>query len=317
MTAHRALLAAPTLLVAVALAVPSTGHAHGYAGKRFFPATLATEDPFVADELSLPTVSRRRTVEDGSSTTATTTSIDFSKRITPEVGFGLGATWLNLAPQNDTRQLGFDNFAASAKYQFYKSEPQETIVSAGLDWDIGSSGAKRVGAESFSTLTPGIFVGKGLGNLPESMRFLRPLAITGSVGVGFPTRSSTNSTDEDGNPAVEQHPHVLNVGLALEYSLPYLSAFVKDVGLPTVLRRAVPLVELTLAKPLDRGGGATIGTINPGVLFAGSTMQFGIEAVMPINRHTGGGTGVLVQLHFFLDDLFPTSLGKPLLVGAP
>src|SRR6476646_5026684 len=31
--------------------------AHGFAGKRFFPATLATDDPFVADELSLPTLS--------------------------------------------------------------------------------------------------------------------------------------------------------------------------------------------------------------------------------------------------------------------
>jgi hypothetical protein len=317
MTAHLALLAAPALLVAAALATPSTAHAHGYAGKRFFPATLATEDPFVADELSLPTMSRRRTVEDGSSTTETTTSIDFSKRITPDLGFGLGATWLNLAPENRTRRRGFDNFAASAKYQFYKSEAHETIVSAGLDWDIGSSGARRVGAESFSTLTPGIFFGKGFGDLPESMRFLRPLAITGSAGVGFPTRSSTDTTDDDGNPAVERHPHVLDVDLAFQYSLPYLSAFVKDVGLPTALRRAVPLVELTLAKPLDRGGGATIGTINPGVLFAGRTMQLGIEAVIPINRHTGGSTGVLLQLHFFLDDLLPRSLGRPLFGGAP
>ena len=317
MTAPRSLVAATTLFVAVALATPSVAHAHGYAGKRFFPATLATEDPFVADELSLPTVSRRRTVDDGSSTMETTTSIDFSKRITPDFGFGLGATWLNLAPENGARQRGFDNFAASAKYQFYKSEAHETIVSAGVDWDIGSSGARRVGAESFSTLTPGIFFGKGFGDLPESMRFLRPVAVTGSVGVGFPTRSSTNTTDDDGNPAVERHPHVLNVGLAFEYSLPYLSAFVKDVGLPAALRRAVPLVEVTLAKPLDRGGGPTIGTVNPGVLFAGRKMQFGIEAVIPINRRTGGSTGVLLQLHFFLDDLFPRSVGKPLFGGAP
>jgi hypothetical protein len=317
MTAHRTTLWASTIFVVVVLAIPATTHAHGYAGKRFFPATLATEDPFVADELSLPTVSRRRTVDDGSSTTETITSIDFSKRITPDLGVGLGATWLNLAPQNGTRQRGLDDFAASAKYQLYKSEPHETIVSAGLDWDIGGSGTKRVGAESFSTLTPGIFVGRGFGDLPESMRFLRPLAVTGSVGVGFPTRSSTNTTDDDGNTARERHPHVLNVGLAFEYSLPYLSAFVKDVGLPTVLRRAVPLVELKLDKPLDRSGGATIGTINPGVLFAGRTMQFGIEAAIPINRHTGGSTGVLLQLHFFLDDLFPRSMGKPLFGGTP
>ena len=33
-------------------AMPATVSAHGFAGKRFFPATLATDDPFVADELS-------------------------------------------------------------------------------------------------------------------------------------------------------------------------------------------------------------------------------------------------------------------------
>ena len=32
----------------------------GFAGKRFFPATLVTDDPFVADELSLPTRFRSR-----------------------------------------------------------------------------------------------------------------------------------------------------------------------------------------------------------------------------------------------------------------
>lgn len=56
-----------------------------------------------------------------------------------------------------------------------------------------------------------------------------------------------------------------------------------------------------------------------GVMLAGAlpapphTMQFAIEANIPANRRTGGGTGVLLQLHFFLDDLFPSGLGKPLI----
>jgi len=55
----------PTLVartvVAIVLAVAGLAvrpaSAHGYAGDRFFPATLATDDPFAASELSLPTVS--------------------------------------------------------------------------------------------------------------------------------------------------------------------------------------------------------------------------------------------------------------------
>ena len=48
------------LSAAVCAVVPATALAHGFAGKRFFPATLATDDPFVADELSLPTIGRQR-----------------------------------------------------------------------------------------------------------------------------------------------------------------------------------------------------------------------------------------------------------------
>ncbi|HZW73166.1 MAG TPA: hypothetical protein VFF43_06440, partial [Caldimonas sp.] len=302
----RRLLPALGAVAAVGCASPLAAHAHGFAGKRFFPATLATDDPFVADELSLPTVQYRRTVDDsGASSKDTVTSIELAKRITPQLGVGFGATWLNLRPEGAPRASGFDNFAASAKYQLLVDEPHETIVSIGVDWDIGRSGATRVGAERFSTLTPAVFVGKGLGDLPESMKFWRPIALTGSLGVGFPTSSSTTTLDDDGNAVTEQHPHVLQAGFAIEYSLPYLNAFVKDVGLPSWLRGAVPLVEVALSKPLDRGGGPTIGTVNPGILFAGRTMQFGIEAVVPINKRTGGGTGVLLQLHFFLDDLFP------------
>jgi hypothetical protein len=307
----------PFALAVLALVVATTStqpaFAHGFAGKRFFPATLATDDPFVADELSLPTVSRRRTQDDASSSIDSTASIDFTKRVTNDFGVGFGATWLRLKPSGGTRQQGFDNFALNAKYQFFKSDAHETIASIGVDADLGGTGTRRVGAESFSTITPTVFVGRGFGDLPEDLRFLRPFAVTSSVGIATATRSSSTSLDDDGNPVTEPHPHVLKLGFALEYSLPYLHAFVKDVGLPGPLRNAIPIIEVALEKPLDRGRGPTTGTINPGILFPGRTMQFGIEAVLPINRRTGGGTGVLMQLHFFIDDLLPGSLGKPLL----
>src|SRR5215467_1503713 len=40
--------------------------AHGFAVSRFFPATITIDDPFVADELSLPTVSNQKTGTDPS-----------------------------------------------------------------------------------------------------------------------------------------------------------------------------------------------------------------------------------------------------------
>src|SRR5260221_11177597 len=117
------------------------------------------------------------------------TSIYFTKRITPNFGIGLGATYVSQKPDDGPTQHGFDNFAANVKYQFYKSDEHEIILSAGVDWDIGNSGAKRIGAEPFSTLTPAIFPGKGFGDLPATLPSLKPFAATGSVGAPIPTKS--------------------------------------------------------------------------------------------------------------------------------
>jgi hypothetical protein len=310
---RRALRTTGIMVAIIAAGIPAAT-AHGFAGKRFFPATVATEDPFVADELSLPTVSWRRlgASDEAPALRETAFAIDMSKRITERLGIGFGATYKVLRPGEGERQSGFDNLEASVKYQLFTSAEHEAIVSAGVDWDIGGSGSRRVGAESFSTITPAVFFGKGFGDLSDDMRYGRPFALTGSVGVGFPTRSATRAFDDEGEASVERHPHTLAWNFALEYSIPYLQSFVKDVGIGAPFDRMIPVVELAMSTPLDRGRGGTTGTINPGVLWAGTYAQVSLEAVIPVNDRSGKGVGWLAQVHFFLDDLFPSSLGRPL-----
>jgi hypothetical protein len=307
-----------------AVALPPLALAHGVVGKRFFPATLATEDPFVSDELSLPTFSSTRSNASGDEPASreTSLSVDFAKRITPDLGISIGLERQRIAPSGQPAVHGFGNTELGLKYQLYQDEQREAIVSAGVDWEIGGTGSRSIGAERFSTFTPSLFFGKGFGDLPSSMQMLRPLALTGSVGVAIPRRSSTTTTvfDADtGTPftSVERNPHVLQLGFALEYSLPYLQSFVKDVGLSEPFSRMIPLVEVSLQRPLDRvEDRKTTGTINPGVLWAGRQVQVGPEAVIPINRQSGHGVGVLAQLHFFLDDIFQRSIGRPLFGNA-
>ena len=85
------------LAVATALTIlPSAGTlAHGFAGSRFFPATIVIDDPFVADELSLPTVSNQKTGTDPS-VVQTDISGELSKRITSEFGLSIGYGWTHL-----------------------------------------------------------------------------------------------------------------------------------------------------------------------------------------------------------------------------
>jgi hypothetical protein len=288
--------------------------AYGLAVKRFFPATLATDDPFVADELSLQTSESRKMPASGDepATRETGYAVDVSKRLTDNLGIGFGATYNVLQPDGGDTQRGFDNLAASIKYKFYQNDERETILSAGVDWDIGGSGSKRVGAESFSTLTPALFFGKGFGDLPESMKFMRPLAVTGLVGVGIPTRSGTTSTSDEGEVSVERHPHTLEWGFAVEYSLPYLQSFVQDVGLGEPFSRMIPVVAFAMSTALDRGASGTTGTVNPGIIWAGRYTQLAVEAVIPVNNRSGNRVGWIAQLHFFLDDLFPATIGRPI-----
>jgi hypothetical protein len=58
-------------------------------------------------------------------------------------------------------------------------------------------------------------------------------------------------------------------------------------------------------------GGQTVGTVRPGIIWAGQHVQIGAEAIIPVNRASGHGFGGMVQLHFYLDDIFPNSLGRP------
>ena len=279
--------------------------AHGFAGARFFPATIATDDPFVADELALPTVAW---FKDSGDVETTTYSVDLSKRITTNFGIGFGGTFLRLRPPGAPSLDGFDNFHVSAKYQLVVDAMRETIFSIGVDADLGGTGTSRIGVDRFSTLTPTVFFGKGFGDLADQMSLFRPLAVTGSIGLGIPTEARR----PDGFGGFEEHPDTLKVGFAVEYSLPYLQGQVRNVGLGAPFDRMIPLVELSLETPLDRGGGKTTGTLNPGLLWAGQYVQLGVEAILPINRASGHAVGFLAQLHFYVDDLLPTTLGRPL-----
>ena len=299
------------------LATAQPACAHGFAGARFFPATLSTDDPFIADELSLPTVSTIRTPEDGG-TRETEISVDIAKRITPDFAIEIGEGFASLNPSDGRSTTGFGNLELGGKYQLLKSDAHEAIVSVGLDVEVGGTGSRSVGADSFTTWTPGILFGKGFGDLPESVRFLKPFALTGTVGVAIPSSASTRTTtidDATGLPTVdvEQNPNSLEWGFALEYSLIYLQSQVQDLHLHAPFDRLIPLVEFSLETPLNRGAqGQTTGTVNPGVIWAGQHFQFGVEAIVPINERSGHNVGVIAQLHFYLDDLFPHSLGRPL-----
>jgi hypothetical protein len=290
--------------------------AHGMAGQRFFPATLTIDDPFVADELSLPTVEsvRRKSAGDERAGWETAISAELSKRLSRNFGLSIAGTLLVEDPMRGPTIGGFDNLDLSAKYVFWHDPAHELLVSAGVEAEVGGTGQKRIGAESVSVVSPQIFFGKGMGDLPDALEWLRPVAITGAFGLGLPTQAHTKSktVGDDGAIEVEEEQHArhLDWGFSLQYNLQYLQSFVRDVGLVAPFDRTIPIVEFAMDSAVQ-GQGHTSGTINPGVLWFGRYVQLGLEAVIPVNGNAErderkqGQIGCIAQLHFYIDDIWP------------
>jgi hypothetical protein len=310
--------------LAIALIPISGSVAHEIVGNRFFPATLGIDDPGVNDELSLPTVDSFKTGE-VPPVRQRDVSTEFSKRITEDFAVSFGSSYSFLSPTDPTAAgaNGFQNFDTTFKYRVYKNPEHEFVMSLGVSIEWGGTGAENVGAERFNCYTPNLYFGKGLGDLPDTLSWIRPVAITGQVGYSIPARNFTTTFGIDpdtGNQTVdtEFHPHVLNWGATIQYSMPYLKSAVVDLGLPDFINHFIPLVEATLQTPVANtltSGTLTTGTINPGFIWVGNTFQIGIEALIPINRQSGTNVGVIAQLHLYLDDIDPRGIGKPIFGG--
>jgi hypothetical protein len=308
--------------LAIALIPLSGSVAHEIVGNRFFPATLTIDDPGVNDELSFPTVSSFKTGDDPPFRQRDFSG-EFSKRITEAFAISIGSTYSSLSPPGGPTGMGahgFQNLETTFKYRLFKDPAHEFVISAGLSIEWGGTGADSVGADPFNTYMPMIWFGKGLGDLPDTLSWLRPVAITGQVGYAIPGRNSTTTfgIDPDSGEVTadtEFHPRVLNWGATIQYSMPYLKSAVIDLGLPEFVNHLFPLVEASLQTPVSNtltSGTKTTGTINPGVLWVGNKFQVGIEALIPINRQSGTNVGVIAQLHLYLDDIDPHGIGRPI-----
>ena len=262
--------------------------------------------------MSLPTVSWSRT---GDIPPAKELDIsgEISKRITEDFGISIGDGWTQIRQPGSPTIAGFGNLETAFQYQLLKEPTHETAILLGLVVEWGGTGAVHSGiATPYTVLTPTFYFGKGFGDLPEEAGWLRAFAVTGQVGYQIPTQSF----DLVQGTFI---PQVLAWSGSMQYSMPYLKSEIQDLQLPDFINHLIPIVEFQMSTPVANNFGnsfLTTGTINPGVIWVGSYFQVGLEAQLPVNGASGHGVGVLGQLHLYLDDIFPTTIGRPLLGGA-
>ena len=303
------------IIVIAMLGFAHSAYAHGIAGNRFFPGTLSFDDPAVADESVLPLFSSSKHLGPRSDVTDNSLSWSFFRLLTPTLGVGIDSGWIH-RDWGSFQRSGFDTTNIGVKGEVYRNDLREMLVSAGLAWGIGHSGAQGVGGNAPDLITPGIFFGKGFGDLPDNLAWLRPFAITGAVTFEHPmTGASTNfaidlQTGQFG-PMLTPKVDTLHWGFAVEFSTLYLTDRFTPGKLPKEepLNQLVPLVEFSFDSPR---GQKTSATMNPGLSYVAVTWQIAAEALIPLNREGGRSVGGRAQLLFFLDDLLPSVFGKPL-----
>jgi hypothetical protein len=306
-------------LLVASLVWAEGAQAHGIAGNRYFDGTMTFDDPAVADEAIVPLFTNQQYPTQGSPVAENRISAAFARLLTPTLALTFDSGWMHQSwPTGHTS--GFDKTDIGLKYEAYRNNQHEALVSVSLDWGIGRSGSAAVGADAPDTIQPGIFFGKGFGDLPAQLSWLRPFAITGSIVDEIPLGSvgralvpnlATGGFDTIISPVVE----TLHWGFSIQYSTFYLTSRF-DGGPPKEepLNQWVPLIEFKFDSPR---GQQTAATANPGFAYVAVKWQVSAEAIIPLNHAGGTGPGFRTQLLFFLDDLMPSLFGKPLLSNQP
>ena len=308
------------------LLLASPALAHVVAGNRVFPVTLTIDDPGVADEASIPAI----TYTHGNGGSGPTPEVDFGfeydKTITPNTALILNYGYDIQRMAGAKTLTGFENLFVTGKWQAYTNAPHEFVLSLGVIREIGDTGTTRIGADEYGATSPTGYFGKGLGDLPIGL--LRPLAVTGELSYtiadkalkatqpAFPASGAASSSPFDTGIAAQFNNGNNNAwagGLSLQYSIPYLQSEVKNVGLHGFLRDLIPIVEVTWTSPASSPSAqGTTWVAAPGIIYLANWGEIGVEALIPLNRTAGTNVGVVGLLHFFFDDLFPNSIGRPI-----
>jgi hypothetical protein len=260
---------------------------------------IATEDPFLDDEITLAVRHRRERVESGKrGTRVTAIESEYAK----SVGLGftvlIGGSYQHLDPADGRSRSGAGNLELGGHYLFFDHPKIETAASAEIRYFVGGIGDERAGADAHSIIEPDINFAKGFGGASERLKYLRPLGVTVELGAEVPVGGGRHTASE---------PDVITLGFSAQYDVGRWQKLLA-AHLPGPLPQMAPIVEFEFETCVEHGcSGETSAFAYPGLLWTGKNLEYGIEAQVPLNGTAGGDVGVLSELTVSLEDLYPPS----------
>jgi len=142
-------------------------------------------------------------------------------------------------------------------------------------------GNRSQGSESHPRAGFDLLFQKGFGELPDSLRLLRPAALEG----GWGWESKVTGTRDD----------LTSADLELEYSLAYLDANVARDSVPHALRDLAPHLDFDYAQYLSahRNSSAPDFELTPAIAWLNSTFEINLGVQVALNRAASSDSGAI------------------------
>jgi hypothetical protein len=276
----------------------SAAWAHGVVGDYVFLEPIVTQDPTPANELDILQPSWVKTAD------ANNYSIAFSmekvlwldNNYMPRFSIGGGTNWSHSSPHQGPSLQGFDDLTLFAKYAFYYSLDHEFLLSIGAQLQL-PTGNSDIEEQTHTSLGPLFLWEKGFGDLPNTplLKYLRPFGLQSDFGYV---------------PALGGHTsHPMFADGVIEYSFPYLSNNVQDIGLKWPLRNIFLFNEINYDQLITGPSGQTFPHLlaTPGIAYVSYHFEAAIATQLALNNATvaENHAAILGLLDIFYDSIIP------------
>jgi len=304
-------MCAITLLIVAA--VPArVAYAHGTVGDYTFLEPIVADDANPKNEFDILRPGWVRTAE------GREFSLGFSleKVIIPapeswsngNAGDGLlsieaGGEWIGASPKQGPPLSGFNDLELMPKLAFLTIPQHEFRLSIGLRVSI-PVGDPSIEDQNHTQLGPEFLWAKGFGDIPSRglAKYLRPFGIQGDFAY-IPALGGRTW-------------HEMFADNVIEYSLPYLSNNVKDIGLTWPLRNLYLYTEFNYDQLITGPPGQTFPQVfvTPGIAFMNYFIEISIATRFAVNRAAvpNNHAAVIGLLDLFIDDIFPCANWTPM-----
>ncbi|HLW70181.1 MAG TPA: hypothetical protein VKS22_06120 [Candidatus Binataceae bacterium] len=267
-------------------------------GDYIFIEPIVTQDPTPANELNIlqPTWARSSDANTYSIASSIEKILWIDQNFMPRVSAGVSSSWSYVSPYHGPSLNGFGGLTVFAKYAFFYSLEHEFLLSGAIQLQI-PVGDQHIQSENHPSLGPVLLWEKALADLPNSpvIKYLRPFGIQSDFGYV---------------PALSGHTsHHMFADAVIEYSLPYLSNNVKDLGLPRPFRNMFLFNEINYDQLITGRAGETFPILlaTPGIAYVNYHYELAVATQFALNHasRAGNHAAVLGLLDIFYDSLFP------------